>query len=184
MPLFTSPREKRLWLYALIGLIAIFSTLALGRPLQEMLSNQIIQTAFFLTGMILIGITITLHGLKVRPSKTEMAIWFGLAAIYVLFIFRLGAPERSHLIEYSVLAILIHMALIERTRQKNQIIKPGWLALVLAIVIGVTDECIQIFLPDRVFSRQDMMFNGLAALMAIGATMILKWTRKKFRKNN
>ncbi|MDN5202736.1 VanZ family protein [Fulvivirgaceae bacterium BMA10] len=184
MPLFTSSQEKRLWLYALAVLIAIFSTLALGRPLQEMLRDQNTQAVFFLIAMILIGTTITVHGLKARPSKTELVIWFGLAAVYIMFVFRLGAPERSHLMEYSVLAIFIHKALIERTKHENQVTKPALLAFVATVIIGVLDECIQIFLPDRVFDPQDMLFNGLAALTAIGVSMLLKWARKKFRKNN
>jgi len=76
MPIFTSSHEKRLWQYALIVLAAILSTLALGRPLQEMLRDQNVQAVFFLLGMILTGATIIVHGLKVRPSKTEIAIWF------------------------------------------------------------------------------------------------------------
>ena len=183
MSIFTSSREKRLWLYALIVLVAILSTLVLGRPLQEMLKDQNIQFVFFLLGMILTGTTILLHGLKVRPGNTEMAIWFGLAAVYIVFIFRLGAPERSHLMEYSVLAIFIHKALIERLSQGNQILMPALIAFIVTFIIGVLDESIQIFLPSRVFNPDDIWFNGFAALMAIGSSILLQWIRKKTRKN-
>jgi hypothetical protein len=183
MPLFISSKEKRLWLYALIVLIAIFSTLALGRPLQKMLRDQNIQAVFFVLGMMLTGVTIIVHGLKVLPSKTEMAIWFGLAAVYIMFVFRLGAPERSHLMEYSVLAIFIHKALIERLSRKNQVLIPALLAFVTTVIIGVIDESVQIVLPSRVFDPVDMLFNSLAALLAIGGSIALQWARKKFRKN-
>lgn len=164
-------------------LVAILSTLALGRPLQEMLRDQNIQAIFFLLGMILTGATIIVHGLKVRPNKTEMAIWIGLAAVYIMFVFRLGAPERSHLIEYSVLAIFIHKALIERLSHKNQILMPALLAFVATVIIGVIDESIQIVLPNRVFDPDDILFNSFAALMAIGGSITLQWARKKFSKN-
>ena len=148
-----------------------------------MLRDQNIQAVFFLLGMILIGATIIIHGLKVQPSKTEIAIWVGLAAVYIMFIFRLGAPERSHLIEYSVLAIFIHRALIERLGHKNQVLMQGLIAFVLTSLIGFLDEGIQIFLPNRVFDPLDMLFNSNAALMAIGGSMALQWVQKKFRKN-
>jgi hypothetical protein len=183
MPLFTSSREKRLWLYALIVFVAILSTLALGRPLQEMLIDQNIQGIVFMLGMILTGVTIIIHGLKTQTSKTEIIIWLGLAAVYLLFFLRLGLPERSHLIEYSVLAIFIHMALIERVSQGDQALMPALLAFAATLIIGILDECIQIFLPDRVFDPNDMLFNGLAGLMAIGSRMVLQWVRKKKSKS-
>jgi hypothetical protein len=43
----------------------------------------------------------------------------------------------------------------------------------------VLDECIQIFLPDRVFDTDDILFNGFAGLMAIGSSLVLQWIRKK-----
>ncbi len=178
MDLFKSPREKRFWIYALFVLIAIFSTLVFGRPLLRILGNQNIQAVIFMLGMFLVGITILVHGLKIRPGKTELTIWLGLVAVYLMFFLRLGLPERSHLIEYSVLAIFVHKALIERTSQENQALKPALCAFIVTFIIGVLDECIQILIPDRVFDTDDILFNGLVVLMAIGTSMILTWIRK------
>lgn len=183
MPLFTSAREKRLWLYAFIVLLTIISTLIFGQPLVEVLGNQDIRAAIFLIVMMLVGATIVVHGLKTRPSKTEITIWLGLAAVYIMFFLRLGLPERSHLMEYSVLAIFIHKALIERESQGNQVWMPALLAFVATLIIGTIDECIQIVIPDRVFDPNDMLFNGLAGLMAIGSSMALQWIRKKKSKS-
>ena len=183
MSIFRTLREKRLWFYALLVLLAILSTLAFGRPLQEMLRDQNVQTVFFLIGMILTGATIITHGLKTQPSKTEITIWIGIAAVYIMFIFRLGAPERSHLIEYSVLSIFVHEALTERWGQKKGDAVPALLAFLTVSIIGVLDESVQMFLPSRVFDPTDMLFNSLAALMAIGGSMILKYARNKFRRN-
>ena len=183
MSLFTSSREKRLWLYALIVWVAILSTLAFGRQLQHIVMAQNTQAVFFWVGLILIGVTIIVHGLKVRPSKTEWTIWFGLAAVYILFIVRLGVPERTHLMEYSVLAIFIHKALIERLSLKNQVLMPALLAFMVTLILGILDECVQMFLPNRVFDPLDMLFNSLAALMAIVGSMMLHWASKKLRKS-
>lgn len=184
MPLFTSPQEKRLWLYSLIVIFAIFSILALGRPLQEMLRDQNIQAIFFTMGMLLTGATIMVQGLKVQPSKTEIVIWLGLSAVYIMFIFRLGAPERSHLIEYSVLAIFIHKALTVRVNQEKKWPLTALIAFLITAFIGTLDEWIQLFLPDRVFDAEDILFNALSALTAIGVSLAIQWTRKKFGKKN
>lgn len=182
MSFFKSTREKRLWFYAFLVLMAILSTLAIGRPLQEMLRDQNVQAVFFLIGMILTGVTIFMHSKKVQADKMELVVWFGLAALYIMFIFRLGAPERSHLMEYSVLAIFIHKALKERLSSKEYLMQPALFAFIATSFVGLLDECIQIFLPDRVFDFEDIQFNTLAAFMAIGGSFIIQWARKKFRK--
>jgi len=183
MSLFTSAREKHLWLYAAIVLVAIISTLVFGQPLVEVFASQDVRAAIFLRVMLLIGITILIHGLKASPSRAEITIWIGLAAVYIMFFLRLGMPERSHLMEYSVLAIFIHMALIERMGQESRILRPALLAITATFIVGLLDECVQIFLPDRVFDPNDIAFNGFSGLMAIGARVVLQWIRKKTKKS-
>lgn len=183
MPLFTSAREKRLWLYTLIVLLTIISTLIFGQPLVRLFASQDVRAVIFLLVMAIIGTTIIIHGLKTRPSRAEVTIWLGLAAVYIMFFLRLGMPERSHLMEYSVLAIFIHMALIERIGQESKILKPALVAIAATFIIGLLDECVQIFLPDRVFDPNDIAFNGFSGLLAIGSRMVLQWIRKKTRKS-
>lgn len=178
MALFKSPREKRLWIYALIVLVTIFSTLVFSRPLLEILGNQNIQAAIFILGMTLVGATILVYGLSVKPSKIEFTIWLGFIAVYLVFFLRLGLPERSHLIEYSVLAIFVHKAITERINKENHALKIALYAFMVTFAVGVLDECIQIFIPNRVFDTNDILFNGFAVLMAIGANMILPQIRK------
>lgn len=182
MPLFKSLREKRLWLLALMVLLLIFSTLFVGQPLLEYFGDQNLRAIIFLTVMILIGAAILFHALKTRPSRIEIAIWLGMAAIFIMFFLRLGMPERSHLIEYAVLAILIHKAIDERIGREKQILIPALIAIVITFLIGVLDECIQIFLPDRVFDIQDILFNGMVVSMAIGFRLVFTWVRKHFSK--
>ncbi|NND31836.1 MAG: VanZ family protein, partial [Saprospiraceae bacterium] len=74
MSVFRTRKEKQLWFYVIVILVAIFSVLAIGRPLQEMLRDQNTQAGFFLIGMLLTGATIVVHGLKVRPAKVEWVI--------------------------------------------------------------------------------------------------------------
>ena len=182
MALFKTSREKRLWIYVLMVLVAIFSTLVLGRPLLRILGNQNVQGAVFVLAMILVGVVIIIYGLKFRPKRTELEIWLGLAAVYLLFFLRLGLPERSHLIEYSVLAIFVYAALIERSGKEKQTLRPALYAFAITFAIGALDEFVQIWIPDRVFDANDILFNGLAVFMAIGTSAVLIWIRKRFRE--
>jgi VanZ family protein len=55
---------------------------------------------------------------------------------------------------------------------------PPLLAVVATAALGLLDECIQAFLPSRVFDPLDILFNVLAGTMAVGASMALAWARK------
>jgi len=181
MSLFTSSREKRLWLYTFLVLVAIIATLIFGGGLV-LTMDQDLQGALFFFTMIAIGITVILHGLITRPGKAEITIWLGLSAVYIMLYSRLGYAERSHLFEYSVLVIFIHKALIERAIQGKKIPKPALVAFLTAFAIGALDEFVQLFLPSRVFDPIDILFNGFAAFMAIGASMLILWVRKMISK--
>ena len=183
MTFFTSKREKHIWLWAVVVFMAIISTLFMGKPLANQLRDQNVQAVFFVFGMLMVSAAVIAHGLRTKPGKVEISILLGIVAVYVMFIFRLGAPERSHLMEYSVLAIFIHKALVERAGQEKQIFKPALLAAVIAFLIGVLDESIQIVLPNRVFDPQDILFNGIAVTMAIASSLLLHWVRKRFNKS-
>lgn len=149
---------------------------------MELLANQDIRAAIFLLVMLLVAAAIIAHGLKTRPSRIEITLWLGIAAVYIMFFLRLGMPERSHLMEYSVLAIFINKALQERVSQGKHVPKPALLAFVATFAIGVLDECMQIFLPNRVFDMNDILFNGLAGLMAIGSALVLTWLHQRIKR--
>ncbi len=180
---FKTSREKRYWLFAGIVYALVLISLSFGVAFQRLLWDPGIQIVLFLLGMLLTAITIVVYGLKIRPSKTELVVWLGFATVGVLVIFRLGAPERSHLMEYGVLAIFIYKAFTERFTAKSPLLPP-LLALMLTSLLGALDEGIQFFMPNRVFDLEDILFNSLAALFAVGGSLILVQLRKWFRKTN
>lgn len=182
MSAFTSPREKKLWLWTFLAFGAIIGSLFMGQPLAEQLRNQNIQAFIFVTGMLLSATAILIHGLRTKPDKIELSILIGVFAVYSMFFFRLGAPERSHLIEYSVLAIFLHKAFQERSKAKSLGLPPAFLAMALGITIGILDEFIQIFLPNRVFDPMDIIFNCFAVIMAIGVSLLLSRAKRYFLK--
>lgn len=118
-----------------------------------------------------------LLGMKTRPRGLEIGIIVGTAAVYLLLFVRVLTPvERSHVIEYGVLAAFIHEALFERNGGAR-LFWPAVLALGTTTLIGVLDECIQIFLPARVFDPLDIFFNFFAAVMMITAKVLLALVR-------
>ena len=179
MTLFTSKLEKLLWLLATLVLVVIFLTLFIGSPLLDLLSNQNIQGAIFLMGMILIAALIFYHGLKSTSLNKMTGVYIGLIAVYLMLFLRLGLAERSHLIEYSVLAIFIYQAFTERYKNDPKSFKAAFFAAVLSCMIGILDETMQLFIPDRVFDTNDILFNCFAVLGAIGSSMFLQWVRNK-----
>ena len=104
MPFFTSSREKHLWLSAFVVFVVIFSTLFLGQPLATLFSRQDLRAVIFLIVMFFVGATILVHAIKTKPTKIELTIVLGMVAVYTMLILRLGMPQRSHLMECSVLA--------------------------------------------------------------------------------
>ena len=184
MPFFSSQRERRLWWWTLVVVAAIYSTLGLAQRLAETLGDHpIFGAGFFLLACFLVLATVITQGLKIRPSRLEISIALGILAAYLLVFVRMAIPtERSHLIEYGVVAIFIYEALNERVRQGRQVPRPALLAIILASIIGIIDEGIQMILPQRVFDPTDMLFNVLAAVMAVSASVALAWAQRKSKK--
>ena len=183
MSFFTSDRERRLWLWTLAVVAAIYATLGLARTLAGVLRDAGLIGAAFWLGLILIGTAVLIQGLKTKPSGPEIGVALGIGGAYLIAFLRLTVPEeRSHLIEYSVVALLIHEALKERASQGRRVPAPAILALGATVLLGWLDEGIQILLPNRVFDWRDVLFNTLAALMAIVGSQILAWTRHRFGK--
>ena len=78
-----------------------------------------------------------------------------------------------------MVALFVHEALPERASQARRVPAPALLAVLLTALLGVIDECIQLVLPRRVFDPLDMLFNLLAAVMAVTASGALAWARER-----
>lgn len=179
MSFFTSNRERHLWLWTLVVVVAIYSTLGLARTLAGVLRDRdLISTSFWL-GLLLVGAAIVMQGLKTRPGGAEIGVMLGIAGVYLIAFLRMTIPEeRSHLIEYTVVALFIYEALTERASQGRRVPVPALLAILATALVGVLDECIQAFLPSRVFDPRDILFNILAGVMAVAASVVLGWARR------
>lgn len=185
MPLFSSVRERRLWLWTLAVVAAIFASLGVGGQLAEALRDlealdEALQVGLFLLCMLLVGTTAVLQGVWTRPDRLELAVAAGIVAVYLLVFLRIAVlEERSHLIEFGVLGVFVYAALAERAGQGRRVPAPAVLAIAGTSAVGLLDECLQVWVPNRVFDAWDILFNVLAASMAVGASVALAWARRR-----
>ncbi|MDE0132539.1 MAG: VanZ family protein [bacterium] len=179
MALFVSPRERRLWYWTIAIVVAIFSTLGLAGALAEQLAETGLTTVGFAAAMLLVGITVVIQGLRTKPTGAEIGVALGVAVVYLMVLLRMALAERSHLIEYGVVASFIYEALKERRGQGGRVPVPSVLAVMATGVVGVLDECIQLLLPSRHVDPVDMVFNALAAVMAVLARVALARARRR-----
>ncbi len=174
MSLFTSDRERRLWLWTLAALVAIYATLGPARALAGALRERdLLGVSFALVLVVLVGV-IAARWVKTRPGWAEIGVALGVALAYATMFLRMGTPEeRTHLIEYGIVAALIHQALLERVRNGRPVPGPAAVTVVVTALLGTLDECIQAMLPARVFDVRDIGFNALAGFMVVAARLAL-----------
>ena len=176
---FTSRRERRLWAWTAVVVVAIYSTLGVPLSLAGFLRDRGLLDILFVLGLLLVGATILTQGLKTRPGGAEIGVGLGILAVYLLVFARMAfAEERTHLIEYGVVAVFIYEALTERASQGRRVRVPAVLAVLVTSLVGLLDESIQIFVPTRLFDYRDVLFNVLAAVMAIAASAALAQARQ------
>lgn len=180
MPIFSSKRERRLWLALLIVLAAIYATLgqapaivaALGEGILESAGNNLVFV------IIVLLVVIPVFFIDKRLGRAEVAVGAGILTVYLLAWLRLGSwEERTHLFEYALVAALVHEALLERRENGRRVPVPALLALVISLLLGWLDEGIQSLLPNRVFELIDVAFNSIAATMIIGMRWLVARAR-------
>lgn len=179
-PLFSSAREARLWLWLAVVLAAIWSSLGLAGRLAAILREKGLLGPVFVIAFGVLALAVAGRGLQ-RLHKSEVWVWVGVAAAYTLTITRLfvAAEERTHLVEYGLVALIILEALEERGRQGALVRSPGTVAIIATAALGWVDEGIQHLLPNRIYDLRDVGFNALAGLMAVTARLTLAWARRK-----
>lgn len=180
MSLFTSNRERRLWLWTLSLVVAIYTSLGVAGNVAGYLREHNLLAITFVMGLILAVGAVAALWLKRRPGRGEIWVALGVTAVYFMVWNRIENPaERTHLFEYGLVAVFIYQALSERVYNGRRVPAPAVIAVVVTALLGWLDEGIQAILPNRFYDIQDVGFNALAALMAIAASLALEWVRGK-----
>ena len=182
MSFFSSRRERRLWSALAIVLVAIYATLGNAPEIAAMLRERKSLTGTMFVVFLVALVVISVLFIRRRPGRAEIAAGAGILIVYLLAWIRIGVAtpeERTHLFEYSLVAALVHEALLERRENGRRVPVPAILALVISILLGWLDEGIQSLLPNRVYDTIDILFNALAATMIIGARSILAFVQRR-----
>ncbi len=174
MPLFTSARERRLWFWTLAVIVAIYAALGPAASLALVLRERNLLRVSFGVVVLVLGLAFLWQWRNKRPTWSEIGVALGVALAYGWTFLRISNPaERTHLIEYGIVAALMHQALLERSRQGRGVPKPAALTVAVTALLGLLDEGIQAILPSRVFDWNDVFFNALAGFMVIVARLAL-----------
>lgn len=176
---FTSDRERRLWLWTLAVVVAIYSTLGPAPTLADALRERnLLRVSFAVVVIVVVG-TVVWRWLKTRPDWREIGVALGVALAYWGTFLRIENPaERTHLFEYGIVAALIHQALLERVRHGRPVPRPAALTVAVTALLGLLDEGIQAVLPNRVFDWNDVFFNAFAGFMVVVARLAIAPVRR------
>ena len=180
---FRTHREQNLWIIVLILYLLILASLWFSGILLDIIPSQDIHAAMFLLGMLLVASSIVVYAIATRKGRIKVFIIIGILTIWYMALVRFTLAERSHLIEYSVLSIFILEAFQERYGHTRRILSSA-LSIGLASFLGLIDECVQWFIPHRVFDPIDMWFNSLASVSAIGSIQLFRWLVKRITKTS
>lgn len=112
------------------------------------------------------------------PVVLWMGVIFFLSGQSRLPKFPLAVPDTfgevaGHLLEYAVLAVLVHRAL----RLAGRVRHPAVWAFVISVLYGITDEFHQTFVPGRDGNPVDVVVDGVGAGIAL--TVVSLWRRNR-----
>lgn len=178
MNLFTSKKERLLWLTTFFVVVGIFSTIGLAGQFADFFIRQELFGLLFILGFILTGSIIVTFGLRNKSRPIEWLLYLVVFLILIMIFARSGVSlvERTHLFEYGIVSVLLFNAMLERN---SSILKASIYAFLMTTLLGSIDEVIQYYLPVRVFDWLDIVRNISAGLIGIFVNSLFLLMRKK-----
>ena len=111
-------------------------------------------------------------------------VTLGIVATYLLVFARMAIPEeRTHLIEYGVVAVFVNEALTERASQGRHVPYPPCSRFWPRRWLACSTNAYRPSCPTVSSTTRDILFNGLAAVMAVAASVALAWARRWRNRN-
>ena len=150
-------------LYVIIFTLTIYLSVPFTKSLSNFLiSHSLFKLSAYLIISLFVLISIIVIFRHIGFSYAKMVCLLIFFAVYLFIIQKYNVPSKKiHFIVYGVLASLLYYAL--ELKIKNYSIFP--LSFLILLFIGLGDEFIQYFTPDRHFSFQDMILNGLSGAL-------------------
>ena len=174
--------KKRLWVLISIYIFFIFVSLPFLPALINVLSSFISKEILNLLSLVLsvsffLMLSIWIYNKKYKVNQFLLIISPLLLLTYLSLSLDVWV-ERIHFIEYAVLGLLISRAVNVRTLQ--EIIA----TCCLITLIGVADEIIQWFLPNRVGDMRDVTMNSFGGLSGLWLGQFLYWEQYFLKRNS
>lgn len=178
------PREHEWlsWLWAAFLAAVILVTIPFARAITDFVAARWGRAVFrdIVTMLVILALGILiLIAFRLRDLPRRNVLWLLLAGALMLY-FTLGvrasAEETIHFLEYCALGFLVFRALAHRTRDLG--IYPA--AFLICATLGLFDEVVQWFTPERVFDLRDVGFNavgGAISQMAIAGGFSPRYIR-------
>lgn len=168
MPIFTSPRERRLWLQAAACLASIYAVIFFARAIVDALRDRGALRLTVMAVFALAAIVVAWRVARARPGWREIGAVLLCGVLYAVVLSRLERhEERIHFLEYGLFAGLVEAALRERGSLWS-----GWIAIAVTAAAGWIDEGIQGLVPGRVYDLRDVVFNLVAGILAVLAVTL------------
>lgn len=162
--------ERRSWFYVGIWSLFIFITVPLARGIQAYVSEHWGRDMFMhgviFTIIIMLCIALLMLRLKRRAATTMNYLWLlGIAGVFVAYTIQLrkNPEEAVHFIQYGILAILVYRASTHRIADNGIY----FVAVLITVAIGITDEAIQWLTPRRHWGLGDIWLDTFAAALAL-----------------
>lgn len=175
-------RERRLWACILVVVALIFSTIWTSGSFPPSALPYI----FALFGLGLVGVSSTIARSGSLDDRA-LAIAFSLALAFLVLMLPLrlvSTAERSHLIEYCAVSVLLREAIRVRMLRGRAVPWPTLNTFIAVVGIGALDEILQETVATRYFDWRDILVNACAAVLGLafyhaGRGVACKWGLRK-----
>jgi VanZ family protein len=164
------------WLHVVLCTIIVYLTLPVGPVIRDYFYNTfgklfvIYVVAVILASGLIMALVHIFRRWRQRGFSLSQLVWFLVVGYLYWFALRrtFKIPiESIHFVEYGILSLLIFRALV-KSYNENFIFFASFL---LTALLGMIDEYIQWFLPNRVGAMRDIIFNSASG----GLVQLLLW---------
>ena len=174
--------KNRLWLLIVVYVLFIYVSLpffpAFITTLRGFISKELLNLlSLVLSISFFLMLSVWIYKKKYKVNQFLLII----SPLLLLTYFSLSLDvwvERIHFIEYGVLGLLISRAVNIRT------FKEIIATCCLITLIGVVDEIIQWFLPNRVGDMRDVTMNSFGGLSGLWLGKFLYWEQHFVKRNS
>ena len=174
--------KNRLWGFVIIYVLFIYVSLpffpAFIKALRSFISKELLNLlSLVLSISFFLLLSVWIYNKKYKVNQFLLIISPLLLLTYLSLSLDVWV-ERIHFIEYAVLGLLISRAVNVRTL--HGIIS----TCCLIILIGVVDEIIQWFLPNRVGDMRDVSMNSFGGVSGLWLGRFLYWEQHFLKRNS